>query len=73
MFRLIKKIVILILTTCSSVSIIKNITGNFMLIPKNFLQNKPNCLLLRNQECRVRKVIIDNDYMAYPYKIEVSI
>ena len=30
------------------------------------------CLLLKNQECSVRKVIIDNDYMTYPYKIEVD-
>ena len=25
-----------------------------------------NCLLLKNQECKVRKVIIDNDYMTFP-------
>ena len=30
------------------------------------------CLLLKNQECKVRKVIIDNDYMTYPYKIEID-
>ena len=27
------------------------------------------CLLLKNQECKVRKVIIHNDYMTFPYKI----
>ena len=27
------------------------------------------CLLLKNQECKVRKVIADNDYMTFPYKI----
>ena len=27
------------------------------------------CILLRNQECKARKVIIDNDYMTFPYKI----
>ena len=31
-----------------------------------------NCLLLKNQECKVRKVIIDNDYMTFPYKIKVD-
>ena len=31
-----------------------------------------NCLLLKNQECAVRKVIIDNDYMTFPYKIKVD-
>ena len=30
------------------------------------------CLLLKNQECAVRKVIIDNDYMTFPYKIKVD-
>ena len=30
------------------------------------------CLLLKNQECKVRKVIIDNDYMTFPYKIKVD-
>ena len=69
MFRLVKKIIILILMTFSSGNIIKNITGNFMLIPKD---NFSNCFLLKNQECKVRKVIVDNDYMTYPYKIKVD-
>ena len=30
------------------------------------------CLLLKNQECCVRKVTIDNDYMTYPYKIKIT-
>ena len=30
------------------------------------------CLFLKNQECTVRKVIIDNDYMTFPYKIGVD-
>ena len=54
--------------TCGSGNIIKNITGNFILIPKN----KPNCFLLKNEECKLRKVIIDNDYMNFPYKIKVD-
>ena len=28
--------------------------------------------MLKNQECKVRKVIIDNDYMTYPYKIGID-
>ena len=47
-------------------NIIKNITGNFMLIPRD------NCLLLKDQECKVRKVIGDNHCMTYPYKIWVN-
>ena len=30
------------------------------------------CLFLKNQEFPVRKVIIDNDYMTFPYKIGVD-
>ena len=30
------------------------------------------CLLLKNQECKVRKVIVYNDYMTLPYKIGVD-
>ena len=30
------------------------------------------CLLLKNQKCKVRKAIIDNDYMTFPYKIKVD-
>ena len=28
-----------------------------------------NCLLLKNQECNIRKVIVGNDYMTFPRKI----
>ena len=71
MFRLIKKVVILVLITISFGNIIRNITVNFMLISENFL-NKPDCFLLKNKECKVRKVIVDNDYMTFPYKIKVD-
>ena len=30
------------------------------------------CLILKNQECKVRKIIIDNDYMIFPYKISIN-
>ena len=58
--------------TCSSCSIIKNITGNFMLIPRDKFLNIPDFFLLANEECKVRKVIVDNDYMTFPYKIKVD-
>ena len=32
----------------------------------------PYCLLLKNQKCAVRKVIVDNYYMTYPYKFKVN-
>ena len=32
----------------------------------------PSCLLLKNQECKVRKVITDNDYMTFPHNIKVD-
>ena len=30
------------------------------------------CLILKNQECKVRKIIVDNDYMTFPYKISIN-
>ena len=30
------------------------------------------CISLKNQECNVSKVIVDKQYMAYPYKIRVN-
>ena len=54
MFSLIKKAVILVLMSISSV-----------------MTNK-NFLLFKNQECKVRKIIIDNDYITFPYKIKVD-
>ena len=51
MFRLLKKVIILIMST--------SLTWGY-------------CLFLKNQECTVRKVIIDNDDMNFPYKIEVD-
>ena len=72
MFRLIKKVVILVLMTSGSCNLIKNITGNFILVSENFLQNSPDCFLLKNEKCKVRKVIVNNDYMTFPYKIKVD-
>ena len=31
----------------------------------------PNYLLLKSQECEVKKVIVNNDNMTFPYKIKV--
>ena len=51
MFRTIKKLVLLIIST--------PLTRGY-------------CLLLKNQECKVRKVIADNYYMTFPYKIGID-
>ena len=67
MFSLLKKLVTLIFFGCALGNIIKSISGNF----KIFTQDKPSCYLLRNEACKVRKVIVDNDYMTFPYKILV--
>ena len=34
--------------------------------------NSLKCIPLKNQECEVKKVIIDNDYMTFTYKIKVK-
>ena len=31
-----------------------------------------NCLLLNDQKWEVKKVVIDNDYMTFPFKIRVD-
>ena len=30
------------------------------------------CIFLKYQECKVRKVIVDNDCMTFPYKIGID-
>ena len=74
MFSWIKKVVILVLMSVSNSknNIMKNITGYFMLIPKNFVKNSAKCISLKSQECKVRKVIVNSDYMTFPYKIKVD-
>ena len=56
MFRLL----ILLSFSCGLGNTIKSISCNFEI----FTRDKPNCYLLKNQECKVRKVIIDNDNMT---------
>ena len=30
------------------------------------------CISMKNQECKARKVIVNNEYMTYPYSIKVN-
>ena len=30
------------------------------------------CISLKNQECKVREVIVRSDYMTYPYGIKIN-
>ena len=34
--------------------------------------NLLKCVLINNQECKVREVIINNDYMLHPFSIKVN-
>ena len=34
--------------------------------------NSLKCILLKNQECKAREVIVDNKYMTYSYSIKVN-
>ena len=45
-------------------SLIKKAVILVLMSTSSALTNK-NCLLLKNQECKVRKVIIDNDYLTF--------
>ena len=51
MFKLIKKVVMLVLIT---------------------IANAKNCFLLKDEECSVKKTIINNGYITYPYNIKVD-
>ena len=43
-----------------------------VLMSVSLVLGSKSCLLLQIQECKVRKVIIDNDYMTFLYKIKVD-
>ena len=43
-----------------------------VLVSVSSVLGSENCLLLKNQEFKVRKVIIDNDYMTFSYKVGVN-
>ena len=58
MFGFIKKVVILVLMSTTNLFVLTN--------------TPTKCISLKNQECKIKKVIVDNKYMAYPYKIEVN-
>ena len=58
MFDLRKKGLILVLSTIAGVKI--------------SLPNLKNWLLLNDQKCEVKKVIIDNDCITIPYRIKVD-
>ena len=30
------------------------------------------CVLIKNQECEIREVVVNNKYMTYPYSIKVN-
>ena len=51
MFKLIKKVVMIVLITIASAK---------------------SCFLLKDQECSVKKTIIKDDYITYPYNIKVD-
>ena len=68
MFSLLKKVILLMLFGNGLRNTIKNISGNY----ETFTRSKPSCLCLKNQEFKVRKIIIDNYYMTFPYKISIN-
>ena len=43
-----------------------------MILVISAISVSPYCLLSKNQECKATKVIVDNDYMTFPYKIKVG-
>ena len=49
-------------------SLIKKVILCIMLAPLTWRY----CILFKNQECKVSKVIIDDDYMTFAYKIGID-
>ena len=49
-----------------------NLTKKVSILIMSTISVSEFCLLLKSQEYKVRKVIIDNDYMTFPYKIKVD-
>ena len=43
-----------------------------MILVMSAISVSPYCLLLKNQKCVVRKVVVDNDCMTFSYKIKVD-
>ena len=57
MFRFIKKVFFTAMTFFS-----------FHVLSVNF----PKCISMKNRECKLREVIINNDYMLYPFSFKVN-
>ena len=49
-----------------------NLLKNFVILIMSLPLALGYCLILKNRECKVRKVIIDNDYMTFPYKTSIN-
>ena len=49
-----------------------NLTKKVLTLIMSTISVSGYCLLLTNQECKARKVIIDNDYTTFPHKIKVD-
>ena len=58
MFSIIKNVLVLVLMLVASLLVLTN--------------SSTKCISLKNQECKVREIITDNKYMAFPYNIKVN-
>ena len=54
---------------CKMLGLIKKILAIIFVISS---VNSLKCVLLKNQECKVRKVITNNEYMTHPFSIKVN-
>ena len=49
--------------------VVKKILATIFLVSS---VNLLKCISMKNQECKAREVIINNDYMLYPFRIKVN-
>ena len=54
---------------CKKFRVIKKILAIIFLASN---VNSLKCISMKNQECKVREVIINNGYMIYPFSIKVN-
>ena len=54
-------------------SLIKKVVALVLMSTEFFLTNSAKCISLKKQEWKVTEVVINNEYMTYPYDIKLNI
>ena len=52
--------------------LIKKVLILVLVSAASVITNSTKCISLKNQECKIREVVVNNKYMAFPCKIKVN-